>query len=166
MSENNIRPELMAYVKMFPDCLDSYDADSTQNCTPRSLCSLSPLMDQNPSQEDELALYASCIGKGHGAQLTGFLRVYRSLPALEDIVTNPKRTPIPDEDQTDVMCALSAMLGRAIDLKNAAPVVEYLVRLPAEFCVFALRDAVRRDPELKKSRALTQWAVKHGDILT
>ena len=166
ISTHNIRPEIGAFVKLFPDSLDSYEADSTINFTPRSVCSLSPLMDQNPAIDEELPLYSSIIGRGWGSQFTGFLRIYRDLPKLEHIINNPKREAIPDEDQTDVLCALSAMLGRAMSVKNAAPIVEYLVRLPAEFCVFALRDAVRRDAELKKVRALTQWCVQHGDVLS
>lgn len=164
-STHNVRPEILAVTKMFPEWLDSYDPDSMVNCTPRSLVSVSRLMDTNPSYDTELALYASRIGKGIAAQFTGFLRVYRSIPTLEEIVKSPKRARVPDEDKTDVLCALSAMLGHALSPKNVAPVVEYLTRLPAEFCVFALRDAVYRDPELKKTRALTEWALEHGDIL-
>lgn len=164
-SEKLVRPEIVAYSKLRPDCLDSYDPDSMVNCTPRSLVSLSKLMDCNPSYEDELPLYSGRIGKGFGSEFVGFLRVYRDLPKREDIEANPNGTPIPDEDETDVMCALAAMLGRALNKKNAAPIVKYLVRLPVEFCVFALRDAARRDPSLRETKAFNDWAVKHGDVL-
>jgi len=165
MSQHDIRPELMAFVKLFPDCTDSYDPDAMINCTPRSICSLSKLMDERPAIEDEMPLYASRIGKGWASQLVSFLKTYRNLPSLDAIIKDPKKTKVPDDDSTDVLCALGAMLGRALSPKNATPVVEYLMRLPSEFCVFALRDAVRRDAELKKCRALTQWAISHGDVL-
>lgn len=164
--DHNVRPEVSGYVKMFPEALDSYDADAMTNCTPRSLVSLSAILDQNPSREDELPLFAGCIGKGHGSQFAGFRDTWRGLPKLEDIIARPKKEPVPDEDKTDVMCALAAMLGRAIDRKNADPIVTYLQRIPAEYCVFALRDAARRDPEVKKTKAFHDWAVNHGDVLT
>ena len=164
-SVNKIRAEIPAFVKLCPDTLDSYDADAMVNCTPRSLVALSALLDRKPSADEELALYSSIIGKGYGAQFVGFMRTWRDLPKLETIIANPKKAPLPDEDQTDVMCAVSAMLGRAMDKLNAAPVIEYLVRLPAEFCVFSLREAMRRDPDLKKVRAVTDWAIKHGDVV-
>lgn len=164
-SQRILRPEILAFSKLFPDYLDSYNPDSMVNCTPRSLASLSSLMDLNPSYEDELALYAGRVGKGVALEFTGFLRTYRDLPRREDIERDPKGTRIPDEDQTDVLCALAAMLGRAITPKNATPLVKYLTRLPVEFCVFAIKDAVGRDPELKKTKAITEWAVDHGDVL-
>lgn len=165
-SINRIRPEVLAFAKLFPDCLDAFDADAHVNPTARSLAAISPMLDQKPAYEDELPLYSSIIGKGYGAQFTGFLRVYRDLPKLEDIVARPTKEPIPDEDQTDVMCALAAMLGRAMTKVNADPVVKYLLRLPSEFCVFALRDATHRDPELKKTPSLKNWAIEHGDVLS
>lgn len=168
-STHNIRPEIPAFAKLFPDCLDSYDPDSMINCTSRSLCTVSPLMDTNPPMDAELDLYSSRIGKGWGAQFTGFLQVFRDLPKLEDIVKSPMRTELPDEDRTDVLCALAAMLGRALNYNNADSVIKYLQRLPAEFCVFAMRDAFRRNAEtggnLHKHKAMTQWAYEHGDVI-
>jgi hypothetical protein len=165
MAVNNIRPELAAFAKLFPEHLDSYNPDATVNCTPRSLCSISALMDQNPAFDEELALYSSVIGKGAGSQFVGFLKTYRDLPTKEEIIARPDRVRMPDEDKTDVMCALAAMLGRALNKDNAAPIVKFLIRMPIEYCTFALRDAVRRDPELKKVRAVTDWAINHGDVL-
>lgn len=157
ISTHNIRPEIGAFAKWHRDCLDSYDPDAMINCTPRSLCSLSPLMDQNPPYEVELSLYSSCIGKGMAAEFTGFLRTYRDLPRLEDIIARPEKIEMPDEDRTDILIAMAAMIGRAMNAKNAAPLIKFLRRLPAEFSVFAIRDAIKRDPSLKEKAALSDW---------
>lgn len=164
-SRRQIRPELMAFMKLFPETLDSYDPDAMVNCTPRSIFSLSPLMDKQPAADEELALYSSCIGKGFGAQLVGFLRTYRDLPKLSSIVSCPMKEPTPDEDKTDVMCALAAMLGRALTVQNAAPIIQYLQRIPIEYCVFALREAALRDSALMNCAAMKNWVLKHGSVL-
>lgn len=164
-SENDVRSEISGFAKLFPESLDSYDPDAMTNCTPRSLVSLSRVLDARPNVEDEHAIYSGTIGKGYGAQFVGWMRTYRDLPKLEDIINNPSKHPLPADDQTDIMCALSSMLSRALDAKNAEPVVTFLKRMSSEFCVYAMREAASRNSKLKETQAFIKWATQHGGIL-
>jgi hypothetical protein len=75
---------------------------------------------------------------------------------------NPKKAEVPTD--TGVLFAISAALGRRACLENFDRVVEYLKRMPVEFAVFSVKDALLRDASLGSTAAFTNLAVDWGRL--
>jgi hypothetical protein len=56
-------------------------------------------------------------------------------------------------------------MSRKISPDNASPAFRYMRRLPLEFQVVWLRDALQADPKLATSREFSSWARDNGDLL-
>jgi hypothetical protein len=102
------------------------------------------------------------VGEAAAAEFKGFLEVYRDLPKLTDIYTDPQNARVPLEPSAQY--AVSAALARNATAQNFANIVSYLDRMPVEFSVMAVTDAVRRDVTLKSAPGFTTWAVANQHI--
>ena len=44
-------------------------------------------------------------------------------------------------------------------------VVKYALRLPAEFQVLLMKDAIARDNDLTQTKSFNEWAIKNADVM-
>ena len=100
---------------------------------------------------------AGCVGDGPAAEFAGFLRLYRELPDVTRALAHPETTPVPREP-----AVLYALVGALVETcrQDAAPLanfVTYAVRLPDEFALLALRDALAINAKLVSLPAVQQW---------
>lgn len=117
-----------------------------------------------PNRTVEYALIKGSIGEAVGTEFIAFLQMFRDVPDIEEIIERPDTAPIPEKPAT--LYAISAALARRMTTTNIAKIVRYLDRLAAqEYAVFAMRDAVTRDPKLKLTPAFTRWGVAHPGLL-
>lgn len=131
--------------------------------TPRSWEFLDRVLKQKPDQEVEYELYSGIVGEGCAAEFMGYLKYYRNLPNLDALLMNPKNTPVPTEPAT--LYALATGLATKATEDNMERVVQYVLRMPAEFGVLMMKDAMTRNPKLSQAKAFTEWAVKNGDVM-
>ena len=87
----------------------------------------------------------------------------RALPRVEDVLAAPEEAPVPAEPAA--LYAVSEALASRASWKNLPAVFAYLERLPVEFGVLCMRQAVCRDGGLVESPAFGAWAQKHADVL-
>ena len=83
--------------------------------------------------------------------------LYRELPDLDQVLTRPDSAVVPREP-----AVLYALVGALVERCRAdqAPLtsfVKYALRLPEEFAVLALRDALAVNPKLVALPAVQQW---------
>lgn len=166
MVEREKRPEVVAFVRFRPELLHNFNKDTQTFPCPRTWAKLSDLLDAEPSPGIEHAIYAGIVGEGAAVEFTAFLRTYRSLPDIDDILTRPAKAKVPDDPSAQY--AVSSALGRRIDEANLANAITYLDRLPQEFSVFAVRDALRRpdmEKRLTRTAAFVKWSMKNQAVL-
>ena len=84
----------------------------------------------------------------------GFLRVWRELPSVEDILANPADALVPD-DPAALYAVCEALSEKAADAG----------RLPSEFGVLLMRDAVCRDERIVRTSAFADWAQANAHVL-
>jgi hypothetical protein len=77
---------------------------------------------------------------------------------------NPDRAPIPEAPE--VLYALCAALVARVGAGNAGRLLQYAMRLPAEYSVLLVRDASRQCDEVQAASEFARWASKFGDVLT
>ena len=87
----------------------------------------------------------------------------RSLVDLDYIIAKPLEAPVPREDNIGTLYALSAALARRADKGNFGNILKYADRIPSEFNMYLVRDALRRDASLTGVREYGKWIIRHQD---
>lgn len=175
---NNIAIEVLGFIRFRPMLLNEFEQrndskeerervqrlkDAQAFATPRSWEFLSKVIQQKPSASIEYELYSGIVGEGAAAEFMGYLKYYRDLPNLDALLMNPGAAKVPEEPAT--LYALATGLATKATQDNMERVVKYALRMPAEFQVLLMKDAITRDNDLTQTKAFNDWAVKNSDIL-
>ena len=158
-----IEPVVIAFLRFRPALLHHFDRDARAFPTPRSWHFVSTIVAQQPAAEVELALIAGSVGHEAAVELMAFVRLYRSLPSIDAILLNPASAPVPDDVAT--LYAVSSALANRAKPDNLGRVIQYLDRLPVEYSVYAVKDAMAREATLSSTPEFTAWAIAHADVM-
>ena len=166
-----VRPEIIAFLRFKPDMLHAADVTSHANAwpTPRSWASLSKIVAKWFEMNGEIdhvfsEVVAGVVGEGAAAEFVGFLRLFRDLPSIDQILLAPERTPVPT-GAPSALIAIATALGRAINDQTISNAAKYLARMQPEFHTLAMHDAVQRDPGIAKTKAFIDFAVRFDKVL-
>lgn len=110
--------------------------------------------------EDHLVI-AGAVGEGFAIEFSGFMKVWRAIPDLDDIIKNPLTAPVPPSSDPSTLVALVSALAFKATKANFANIISYLQRCPKEYEFLAVRDATARDATLNETGAYTQWAISN-----
>lgn len=162
-SANGIRPEIVGFLRFREELLHDMNADRAANPTPRAWETVNRIIGQGLDREMEAAMIAATVGEPAMIELTGFLRIFRSLPDIDGVLRNPDSGEVPTDPA--VLFAVSAAVSARIDRDNIGNAIRYLRRLPDEFAVFAMDDATRRNPAILKAPEVKGFIADYGDLL-
>ena len=172
---NNIHPVVLAWVKRYPMCLDSYMDGVEGNpyifypgktnkpfVSPRSLHKASYIMHKRNVIGDNAATAGLCgtVGEAAGMDMMNFAKTYDRLASWESIVATPDTASVPDtaDFAANFVSVFSALT--LVNEKTFTPWMAYLQRLPKEYQgVFAMQ--VLASPKRSiaiDTRAFTVWA--------
>ncbi|WDP92753.1 MAG: AAA family ATPase [Desulfobacter sp.] len=160
-----IAPEVTAFIRFRPGLLHDFDpkTDTKAFPSPRSWEFVSRLMAGRPETEILKALVAGAVGPGAGAEFCGFLDLWDQLPSVQTILSDPRGIKIPEDPA--VRYALCEMMGAVLTPENAEAILSWAARLPAEFSVLLMREAVRRDAGVVNTPAFAGWAKQNAEVL-
>jgi hypothetical protein len=170
-----IRPEIIAFLRFKPALLFDADAASDVNAwpTPRSWEMASNVLSGFARRqksgffagttEIEAQLLEGTIGQAATTELVAFLRLFRQLPSIDEILLNPDGAPLPDEPSARI--AIATALGRALTDHSIGKGVRYLDRMPTEMRVLAMRDAAARDRAITHTPEFVRFGVEHAEVL-
>ena len=160
-----IRPEVRAFLQFRPKLLHDFDPRSASRAfaSPRSWSFVSSILEAKPDEGVEYDLFRGAVGDGAAAEFMGFLQVWRDLPSVDGIVEDPLNSPVPADPAA--LYAVCEALASRVGWKTMPAVMAYLERLPVEFGVLCMRQAVCRSPELVENPSFGQWAQLHADVL-
>jgi len=156
-----IAPEVRAFLRFRPALLFRFDpaAEARAFATPRSWHFVSDVLAKTP---EELVgpVVAGCVGEGPAAEFSAFRRLYRELPDVDAALANPDAAPVPQGP-----AVLYALVGALVEAcrRDGAPLdafVRYATRLPDEFALLALRDALAIRPALAGRPAVQAWIAR------
>jgi MoxR-like ATPase len=158
----NIDPMVIAFVRFRPELLHKFDPKERAFPNPRSWEFVSTIVAQAPPAHVEHALFSGAIGAPAAGEFSAFVRLYRSLPSIDAILLDPAKAAVPTQPAT--LFAVASALARRASEKTIGRVITYLERLPVEFNVMAIKDAVTRDSEVASCPEFTKWCVAHSDV--
>lgn len=144
--------------------LSHFDRDAEAFPSPRTWAFVSNILKRNPDPNVEHHLIAGTVGTGAATEFTGFLQTFRNLPNIDAILMNPDKEPVPSD--ACAQYAVAGALSYAATASNFDRAYTYLKRMPKEFTVFSVRDALLRTPDVQHTPAFTQWAIEHHSVLS
>lgn len=162
--DHQVPAEIIGFVRLRPDLLHYFDAKAQGNSfpCPRVWANAGQFLGKLP-REAELPFFAGALGFGAAAEFTSFLQIYRDLPDVATILSDPDGAQVPEEPS--VLYALCGAMSRRVTPDNADRAFRYMQRLPTEYQVVWLRDALRAEPKLAASGEFAAWARNNGELL-
>jgi MoxR-like ATPase len=170
-----IRPEIIAFLRFKPELLCSADVTSDANAwpTPRSWEMASRVLAGvaqrrkayllSGTNEFEAQLLDGTVGQAAASELVAFLRLFRELPSIDEILLNPGTAAIPTEPSAQI--AIATALGRVLTDTSVGRGMTYLERIPTEMRVMALRDAAARDTAITHTPEFVRFGVEYREVL-
>jgi MoxR-like ATPase len=158
-----IEPVVIAFMRFRPNLLHVFSTTDRACPTPRTWEFVSRIVAQKPAKDVERALIAGTVGHEAATEFTAFLAMYRNLPSIDAILLNPDTAPVPTDVST--LYAVASALAHRADVNNFGKVLQFLDRMPQEYAVYSVRDAVGRNESLSTTHEFTQWAIKNQSVL-
>lgn len=163
----NVLPEVRAFLNYRPGLLFDFDPSSQKRAfpTPRSWSFVSDVLPATPG--DLLhPVISGCVGEGPAAEFVGFIRIWRELPDLDDVLKDPTKAHMPKDPA--VLFAISGALVekmRGADRTLLGKFIAYANRMPDEFSVLSMRDAGAMNPIIFQAPGASDWHKKHKDVM-
>jgi hypothetical protein len=160
----DLNPLPIAFLRLKPDLLNTFDPakGDVAFATPRSWETVCEIVSQNVPIAVRYAMIAGTVGEGPAAEVEAFMRTWERMPNIDGIIMNPDSAPIPTE--VDVQYAVAAALAQRAKTGNFDNIVKYANRLPNEYGMMLVKDAVRRTQSLQLTKAFNRYAVDHADV--
>ena len=100
------------------------------------------------------------MGQAAATEYVGFLRTYREMPDIAEILMNPQSGPIPEKAQ--IKYAVCGSLALRANQENAEKVLTYAMRLPREFEAMLVSDSLKiHGKDFSDNSLFAKWASKN-----
>lgn len=164
---HGIREEVLSFVRARPDMLSKFDPTLAKSPSPRGWAFVSSILDVEGYDDfTRQMMVAGQVGDGAAVEFFGHMRLYGEIPTIEEIIANPKGARVPDGPHAPAMLyAVATSIARALSGKTAKALMQYVERIPEEFGVLAVRDALVRDTDLRKVAEVKMWAAKNASLI-
>lgn len=159
-----IDERVCAFLRFRPEWLHKFERDANASASPRSWERTSSILSWGLDPVCLNEAIAGQVGRGATADFLGFMKMYDSVPDMDDLIANPESADVPSDPA--VLYAISAALSARASKSNISNVIRYLSRIPQkEFAAFALKDAVNRDGSIKQVEDFRKWVMSDGRSL-
>jgi hypothetical protein len=175
---NNIAPEIIAWVKQFPQALASYAdegqrdnpyifnptrAGQTAFVTPRSLEKASDIAKQRAILGDNLTITAlsGTIGESAARDMQAFFTVVDKLPTWDVVIKDPENTKVPEDTIAKCIFVFSALVK--VQKDTFASFMKYLQRLDPEWQALFAKSIIKSDKQTMavSNKEFKDWALKN-----
>ncbi len=156
---------IISFIKFRPGLLHKFDPKTEQlnfPC-PRTWHFAAKYTHHKPKLSPvDVTVLSGCIGQGAAIEFNSFCKLYKSLPAIEEIIANPSTFKF--EQKPDIHYALQTLLSTNLE-KDPAAIIIAIERLPVEFQVMTLREAVARNRANINLPEVSIWINSHSECL-
>lgn len=161
--ENDVKSEVVAFIRFRPQLLTNYDSKNDINATPRAWVEgVSARIDFLPKTLEH-AVFSGDVGIGPASEFLAFLKIFRNLPNPDAVFLNPKKVEMPKDPAT--LYAITGALVSRITEVNFGKALEYVKRMPPEFSVLFVKDSMTKCPDIQSTKDFITWASKEGAAL-
>jgi len=157
-SANHLRHEVISYINHRPQNLHVFDPNHHDKtfASPRTWEFASRIVAYpKMALKNKLPILAGTISESIAREFLTYCEIYPHIPTYAQIKQAPKVIAVPSEPS--MLAATSGMIGAHITLADIDQVMPYIHRMPIEFQVFTLKDAVKRTPKLMTVPSVSEW---------
>lgn len=105
-------------------------------------------------------LLSGAVSEGVAHEFLEFCKIENELPKFTSICVDPLSTHVPAEPS--VLFLLSGAIASQAEPNNMDNVIKYVMRMPAEFQVVCLREAIKRNMKLMGHAGIQKWVASNG----
>lgn len=156
-----IRPEVLSFLRDRPDYLHKFEPTGGEIKpfpTPRSWFAVSDALSLDLPEEVRPECIKGDIGEEAGIAFEAHLRVYGEMPRIDDILEG-KPTEVPEK--LNVLYCVAMGLATRLDKSNFDNAWKFLQKCPGDVQTLTVKLAYKRDKDLAKSPAFTQWSLQN-----
>jgi len=160
--ENGVDPLGVAFMRLRPQLLNDFDANRSVNPTQRAW---TQLFTEVPTDlPTDLYMYAceGKVGEGAAAEWVAARDLMNKMPSVDSIRLQPEKMEVPSEPA--VKYAVATALSMTTTPEAFERDMTYVSRMPKEFQMVYVTDALRLHPELQQTKGFINWAVANKDI--
>lgn len=162
---NNMPTDLISFINYRPELIDKFEPskDLVNSPSPRTIAHVGKMQNAGLDKAIEFEAIKGAAGEGFASEYIPFLKIYRDLPPIEEIIKNPKEAKVSTDP--GVLYALTGALGAAMTKQNSRNIITYLSRLSDEIQVATFKDVSSRNDDFDDFPGYADWAVKHADLI-
>jgi hypothetical protein len=162
---NNMPTSLVSFIRFRPEQITAFKAtrDMVNTPCPRTIAAVGRIQNAGVPDDIRFDLFKGAVGEAFAVEYNAFLRIWMSLPSVDNIILNPAKVDIPKDPAT--LYALSGALAEAINDVNSDAIMTYVERMPPEFGTVVVKDAITRWDGLSRTKAFINWSIKNNAIL-
>lgn len=170
MTAEKYDPKAVGFAKAFPGTVftDKVPAHQDPFCTPRSFCRAikfavamgGDVIDTSPATVEGIA---GLIGDGAAAEFMAYMRRVEAMVTVEEIIAGPTTAKVPE--RFDVVWATVQTMVHHCTEEVAMAFFEYTKRLPKEFQTSAVRQLVRKTPDIMFNSSYSAWLDQNQELL-
>lgn len=160
--ENDVDPLGIAFLRLRPALLNDFDANRSINPTQRAWTQL--FKEVPNTLPTDLYMYAceGKVGEGAAAEWVAARDLMNKMPSVDSIRLHPDKAEVPSEPA--VRHAVSTALSMTSAPDSFERDMAYMARLPKEFQMVYVTDALRLNPPLQQTKDFIDWAIANKDI--
>ncbi len=161
---NKMPVELIAFLRTKLEVLNDFQPtkELTNSPCPRTWASVGKRIARGIDAKTPGAfeLFSGAVGQGAATELMAFLELAKEAPSIDAILANPETEAIPEKPSLKYLVA-SGLASRATK-QNFSRVFKYLERMPQQFRVLSIRDAIGKDKTLAATENYISWVCGEG----
>ena len=159
---HDVNPLGIAFLRLRPNLLNDYDPNRRSNPTQRSWTKLFTEIPIDMPSDLYLMACEGKVGEGAAAEWVAAKDMMAKMPNVDVIRMHPETTETPKEPAVRYAVATSLSVTSTVDSFESD--MKYVTRLPKEFAVVYLTDALKLNPTIQTTKAFTDYAVKNADL--
>ena len=160
--DNGVPAIGVAFLRLRPDLLNDFDPSRRSNPTQRSWTKLLTQLPDDLPRDLYLMAAEGKVGEGAAAEWVAARDMMHKMPSVDAIRLKPEVMEIPDEPSVKYAVATSMSMSTTPDLFSRD--MKYISRMPKEFQMVYVTDALRLHPDLQQTKDFIDWAIKNKDI--
>jgi hypothetical protein len=160
--ENGVDPLGVAFLRLRPNLLNDYDSSRRSNPTQRSWTKLFTEVPNDLPTNMYMTAAEGKVGEGAAAEWVSARDMMNKMPSIDSIRLHPDNAEVPSEPA--VRFAVSTALSMTATPDCFGRDMQYVSRLPKEFQMVYVTDALRLNPPLQQTKDFISWAIANKDI--
>lgn len=156
--ENGIDHRITSFINFTPNNLYTFQPDHTDKtyACPRTWEFANRLLkDLDLKDPISVPILAGTLSEGVAREFINFCKIHTRLPKIEEILKRPGSIDVPEEPS--ILYALSGALANHANKDNMDGLMQFIKRMPVEFQVVCLREALKRNKDIVGTSAIQTW---------